>query len=171
METYMNPAIASVVFSALAILISLFGTLRMTKKSAQMQEWNYRQKVGEELGALSNLLTQNQLLTQRVQQRTELVEREAKRILIRAPGNSVITSFLQEATVSKAEADNQMKSDMELRKRMDQIWQLDQSSPNQLAALQQMKASVQKQLLRMQDLEPTVEGKYRNFLASAANVP
>ena len=166
----MTPAIASVIFSAIAILVTIFGTLRIARKTAVLQEWNYRQKVGEELGSLSNLLTQSQLLTQREQQRNDMVEREAKRLLLSSPNDHKIISALKALEKSKVVAGEKVKEHAAVRKSLADLWQIDKPVANQLATVQKLKASVQHELTQLQDLETDREARYKTFMASAAEV-
>lgn len=167
----MTPAIASVVLSSLAILISIFGTLRLAARNTQLQEWGYRQKVGDELSALNNLLTQSELLTQREQQRNAMMQHEARRLLLRSPGDSVITSTLKAIEESKAVAAEKVSVQADIRKSLAALWQMDKPTADQLATVQKMKALVQQELTKLQDLERGKEERYQSFMESSAKVP
>jgi hypothetical protein len=167
----MNAATASAILAAIAILVSVFGTIRVARSSALIQQWTYRQKVGEELIALSSLLTQSQLLTQREQQRNDMLEREAKRLQLRATNDPTIKSALDAVTESRAVADQKAKAYADARETLARIWQDEKPTADQLAQVQQMKAAIQRELLRLQDLEPDREDRYKKFMASAELIP
>jgi hypothetical protein len=167
----MNAATASAIFAAIAILVSVFGTIRVARSSALIQQWTYRQKVGEELIALSSLLTQSQLLTQREQQRNDMLEREAKRLQLRATNDPTIKSALDAVTESRAVADQKAKAYADARETLARIWQDEKPTADQLAQVQQMKAAIQRELLRLQGLEPDREDRYKKFMASAELIP
>lgn len=167
----MSPAIASVVLSAIAILVSIFGTIRIARNTARLQEWNYRQKVGEELNALANLLTQSELLTQREQHRNAMAEREAKRLLLRAPNDARIVSTLADIEASKVVAGDKINGHAQLRKSLAVLLQTDKPTADQLAEVQRMQSTVQRELMQLQELEPKKEDWYKAFMASAAQVP
>jgi hypothetical protein len=167
----MEAATASAILAAVAILVSVFGTIRVARSSAMIQQWTYRQKVGEELIALSSLLTQSQLLTQREQQRNDLVEREAKRLQLRTMNDPAIKSALDAVTEGRAAADEKAKVYADAREMLGRIWRDDKPTADQLAEVQQMKASIQREMLQLEALEPSHEDRYKKFMASAALVP
>lgn len=166
----MTPAIASVILSSIAILISLFGTLRLAVRNTQMQEWSYRQKVGDELSALMNLLTQSELLTQREQQRNAMMLREARRLLLQSADDPVVMTTIKAIEESKAAANEKIALHADLRKSLNALWQMDKPTADQLATVQKMKASTQQELTKLQDLERMREERYQNFMESAAKV-
>lgn len=166
----MTPAIASVILSSIAILISLFGTLRLAVRNTRMQEWSYRQKVGDELSALTNLLTQSELLTQREQQRNVMMQREARRLLLHSPDAPVVMSTLKAIEESTAAANEKIAVHADLRNSLNALWQMDKPTADQLATVQKMKAAVQQELTKLQDLERVKEERYQNFMESAAKV-
>lgn len=167
----MEASTASAIFSAIAILISVFGSVRVARASSLIQQWTYRQKVGEELLSLSNLLTQSQLISQREQYRNDLIEREAKRLLLRAPNDLRLNGTLEAVTESRVMAENKLKSHAETRNTIAGIWQSDRPTADQLATVQQLKASIQHELLQLQALEQQQEDLYKQFMKSAATVP
>jgi hypothetical protein len=171
----MEPATASVVLTALIIIITVFGTLRFSKISVQLQQSTYRQKVGEELTALSSLLTQCQLLSQREQQRNDLVEVEAKRLLLHSPNDpgakesiDNIKHALDLVNVRKSDWEEENKNYNDLRTQISSIWKLDQPNGDLLAEVQKLKAIHQSTLLRLQELDPTLESSYKKFMEQAA---
>jgi hypothetical protein len=167
----MEAATASAILAAIAILVSVFGTIRVARSSALIQQWTYRQKVGEELIALSSLLTQSQLLTQREQQRNDMLEREGKRLQLRAADDPTIRSALDAVIESRAVADRKAKVYADARETLARVWQDEKPTAGQLAQVQQMKVSIQQELSKLQDLEPSREDRYKKFMASAALLP
>jgi len=170
-ETKMDAATASAIFSAIAILVSVFGTVRVARASSLVQQWTYRQKVGEELTALSSLLTQSQLISQRQQQRNDMVEREAKRLQLRSPNDPSIQATLAALADARADVNKKATLHTETRKTLAHLWESDQPTAQQLARVQQMKASVQHELLQLQAVDQRLEEEYKKFMASAALVP
>jgi chromosome segregation ATPase len=167
----MEASTASAIFSAIAILISIFGTIRVARSSSLIQQWTYRQKVGEELTTLSSLLTQSQLISQRQQQRNDMVEREANRLQLRSPNDPSIKATLDALAEAKAEVDRKARLHAETRETLAHVWESVKPTADQLAKVQQMKASVQHELLQLQAVDQQLEEQYKKFMATAALVP
>jgi hypothetical protein len=167
----MEASTASAIFSAIAILISVFGTIRVARASSLIQQWTYRQKVGEELTALSSLLTQSQLISQRQQQRNDMLEREGNRLLLHSPNDLSIKATLAALGEAKAEVNRKVALHAETRKTLAHVWDSEKPTAEQLAKVQQMKASVQHELLQLQAVDQQLEEQYKKFMASAALVP
>lgn len=163
----MEASTAAVVLSGLAILISVFGTIRIAKATATIQQWAYRQKVGEELSSLSSLLTQSQLLTRRGQQRNDAAEVEAKRLHSESPTDVRIKAELDSFSRSRSILTEHVEVHAEIRRVMEVIWCSKKPTADQLASIQRMKASVQNELAQLQELEPLSEEKFKAFIESA----
>jgi hypothetical protein len=124
----MEAATASAIFAAVAILISVFETIRVARASSLIQQWTYRQMVGEDLTALSSLLTQSQLISQRQQQRNDMVEREAKRLQLHSADDLSIKGTLAALAESKAEVNRKSTLHAETRKTLAHVWDSEKST-------------------------------------------
>jgi hypothetical protein len=74
-------------------------------------------------------------------------------------------------TESRALANEKAKTHADIRETLARIWQDEKPTADQLAEVQKMKATIQRELLQLQALEPSQEDRYKKFMASAALVP
>jgi hypothetical protein len=166
----MNTDFAAVILSALAILISVFGNLRISRKAIQLQKWTYRQKVGEELMALSSVVTQNQLLIQKEQMRNDILKREVKYLLAKKPDEPQFLSTLNTLQKSRDIADSKEKQHNELRSTMATVWELDDPNAELLGLVQQLRSSAERELLQLQSYENEQARHYERFMENAAQI-
>lgn len=152
----------SIVISAISAGISLL-TLIRTRQIPKLSEWAWRQKVGEELNAVSYLLVQNELACQREELQHKETERKIDLLGDNLKNHPITADIINSIATNRTAILEQDASFTVTRGILTDMWQSSSPRIDQFAKLQQLRSFLGESLAKREHFE-MVQDRYLNDL-------